>query len=428
MKGLSKYFIILTLLVAAPTELFCQPDLKDSTEAYNYWVQRGVTEIIYSMMEDFPKRLTDAEQAGKELYFEKFIDGIDKRSLSGIVKTFGEIEEFLKGNSYGNTARNIFLPLKTAFEQRKPFDDQFFTLISKYENSVNFDRKKTELLDGYKRSLEDLARVVQRVAEPGTIQAVAPFEPPEEKSVSVWVWIVTGFLAGLVGGAALIYYYSRSRIYSILKIEKKKYLSDLKKDQGQDIISRKYFSYVGLVSLLKDSKDRKSEALEKRREELVRLEDQNEVLRNETAQKDKIIASLKSAAEYRASDRGHSEGQPGKSYGIPVNKMEIYFTIPESDGSFKTSNARDGQDAGCFYKIEPDRSGQKGRLSFISGEYDLRALDNIDYYLNPVCEIQNIADRTFARKILMTDTGSVIKRGDYWKIEDNNKIKIKLVS
>jgi hypothetical protein len=67
MKGLSKYFIILTLLVAAPNELFCQPDLKDSTEAYNYWVQRGVTEIIYSMMEDFPKRLTDAELAGKEL-------------------------------------------------------------------------------------------------------------------------------------------------------------------------------------------------------------------------------------------------------------------------------------------------------------------------------------------------------------------------
>jgi hypothetical protein len=427
MKDLSKYFIILTLLVTAPCEIFCQPDLKDSTEAYNYWVQRGIPEIIYSMMEDFPKKLTDAEQAGKELYFKKYIDGIDKKSISDIEKSFGEIEKFLNGNSYGNTARNIFLPLKSAFEQRKPFDDQFFALVSRYENSVNFDRVKTELLDGYNSSLEDLTPVVERIAEPSTIQVVVPVEPPEVKSVSGWVWIFTAFLAGLAGGAALIYFYSRFRVYSILKTEKRKYFNDLKKNQGQDIILRKYFRYIGLVALLKNSKDRKSEDLERRKEELTRLEDQNEILRNETARMEKTITSLRSAAEFRVPETGHSARQPGKPYGIPIDKMEIYFTIPESDGSFKTANARDGMDAGCFYKIEPDGSGQKGRLSFISGEFDLRALDNIDFYLNPVCEIQNITDRTFARKILMTDTGSVIKRGDCWKVEDNSKIKIKLV-
>jgi len=90
-------------------------------------------------------------------------------------------------------------------------------------------------------------------------------------------------------------------------------------------------------------------------------------------------------------------------------------------------NAKSVQEIDCYYKIEPDKSGQYGRLYFISGNYDMRALDNIDYYLNPVCEIQNIINRTNARKIVMTATGVVVRRGDHWKVEESNKVKIKLV-
>ncbi len=427
MKERFRYFISLSVLSFIPYSLFSQPIFKDSTDAYNYWAQRGITEMIYSSMLDNPKSLNDEEKAGKKLYFEKYINGIDKKVFSDIEQAFNESEQFLNNNAYKNTAKNFFLPLKKAFEQRKPFNDQFFTVPHNYENPQNWDKKKAELLDSYRKSLQNKARVV-RPAEKIVLVPEAGAEMPTEKAIiSGWLWILTGLLMGFFGGALLIYMYSRSRIYSILKTEQRKYLNDLKKDNGQKLLHQKYFKYIGLVTLLKSSKDEKAKTNEEKNRKILDLESQNEKLRTETEQKDKIIADLKIAAEYKASVGVNSQRQPGKSSGITGNNMEIFFTIPESDGSFKNANAKDDHDNDCFYKIVPDKTGQKGKLYFISGDYDLRALDNIDYYLNPVCEIQNISDRTFARKILMTDPGFVTKRGEYWKIENNNKVKVKLV-
>jgi len=239
------------------------------------------------------------------------------------------------------------------------------------------------------------------------------------------MWIVIGFLPGVIAGGFLIYQYSKSRIYSILAAEKYKYLDDLKQDTGQDLLLRKYFRYIGIVAKLKLSKDQKKDIIENNNREIGQLKRQNEKLKTENDRKEIALAEQKNTAEKQTSARDRFDGDPGKS--IRNNKTEIYFTIPEGDGSFKTVNARNGQDIDCFYKIVPDKSGQKGKLYFIPGDFDLRALDNIDYYLNPVCEIQNISDRTYARKISMTDPGSVIRRGDIWIIEENNKIKIKLV-
>ena len=254
-----------------------------------------------------------------------------------------------------------------------------------------------------------------------------PAEPSGKKTIPVWLWIVIGFLPGFLAGSILIYQYSRSKIYSILVTEKYKYLDNLKQDTSQNLFLRKCFKYVGIVAILKISKDEKKYAIGNSNKEIIQLKNQNEKLRSEIEQKEKIIIDYKITANSQTSAREYYDGHPGKSHGISDAKPEIFFTIPESDGSFKSSNAKNGQDIDCFYKIVPDKSDQKGKLYFVSGDYDLRALDNIDYYLNPVCEIQNITDRTFARKILMTDPGIVVKRGDYWKIEDNCKVKIKLV-
>jgi hypothetical protein len=240
-----------------------------------------------------------------------------------------------------------------------------------------------------------------------------------------WIWCLIGFFPGIIAGGFLIYQYSKSRIYSILAAEKYKYLDDLKLDNGQNLLLRRYFKYIGIVAKLKLSKDQKKNIIENNSREIGQLKRQNEKLRAENEQNEKVITEQKITADKEASARDLFDGEPGKSF--RTNKTEIYFTIPEEDGSFKTVNARNGQDVDCFYKIVPDKSGQRGKLYFISGDYDLRALDNIDYYLNPVCEIQNISDRVYARNISMTDPGSVIKRGDIWKIEENNKVKIKLV-
>jgi hypothetical protein len=250
-----------------------------------------------------------------------------------------------------------------------------------------------------------------------------------------WVWIAGGTLLGFIAGAALIYIYSRVKIFSILRNEKRKYLNDLNYDSEQTLFVRKCFSYAGIVAMLKKSKDEKSEIILKKNLELRELKERNEDLRAEYAQKEKALKNrqvinespLTPGAPPDSRPVSQPASQPVRPEAVPPVKTEIFFTIPESDGTFKSVNAKSVQEIDCYYKIEPDKSGQYGRLYFISGNYDMRALDNIDYYLNPVCEIQNIINRTNARKIVMTATGVVVRRGDHWKVEESNKVKIKLV-
>ena len=243
----------------------------------------------------------------------------------------------------------------------------------------------------------------------------------EEKTGFVFViWVAAAFLIGLIAGSLLIYYYSRSKIYSILSAEREKYLHDLEQDTRQDTLLREIFRYIGIVGLLKKSKDKKVKIINNLDKKISELKGQNAKLKREY--KNRIDA---------ATEQGRANGFPDSSPDEPEdnsdNNSEIYFTIPESDGSFKNINARKTKEIDCFYKIETDDDFQGGKLYFISGEYDLRALDNIDYYLRPVCEIQNISDRSKARKIQMTGTGSVIKRGGSWIIDGKEKVKIKLV-
>jgi hypothetical protein len=246
-------------------------------------------------------------------------------------------------------------------------------------------------------------------------------------SIPVWVWIAGGTLLGFIAGAALTYIYSRVKIFSILSNEKRKYLNNLNYESEQTLFVRKFFSHIGIVAMLKKSKDEKSEIILKKNLEIRELKERNEDLRAEYAQKEKALKNRQAINESPLSPGTPQASQPVRPEPVPPVKTGIFFTIPESDGTFKSVNAKSVQEIDCYYKIEPDKSGQYGKLYFISGNYDMRALDNIDYYLNPVCEIQNIINRTNARKIVMTATGVVVRRGDHWKVEENNKVKIKLV-
>lgn len=263
--------------------------------------------------------------------------------------------------------------------------------------------------------------------QPDTVTSGQPFKI----SIPGWVWIAGGTLLGFIAGALLIYLFTRAKIFSILSNEKRKYIKDLKNDSEQTLFVRKFFSYVGVVAMLKKSKDEKSEIILKKNLEVRALKERNEDLRAEYAQKEKALKNRQVISESPVLPGvppvSQQASQPVRPEPVPPVKTEIFFTIPESDGTFKSVNAKSVQEIDCYYKIEPDKSGQYGRLYFIPGNYDMRALDNIDYYLNPVCEIQNIINRTNARKIVMTASGVVVRRGDHWKVEENNKVKIKLV-
>ena len=237
---------------------------------------------------------------------------------------------------------------------------------------------------------------------------------------AVIIWISAAFFVGLVAGGLLIYYYSRSKIYSILSAEREKYLHDLEHDSRQDPLLREVFKYIGIVGILKKSKDKKVKVINNSDKKFAELKAQYVNLKKEYKNRPVVATEQDRANEFPA-------GSPEEKEDISEINTEIYFTIPESNGSFKNTSARKIKEIDCFYKIEPDDDYQSGKLHFISGEYDLRALDNIDYYLSPVCEIQNISDRSKARKIQMTRTGSVIKRGDSWIIDGKDKVKIKLI-
>jgi hypothetical protein len=210
------------------------------------------------------------------------------------------------------------------------------------------------------------------------------------KSCPIVIICICCFLVGLFIGSR----YSRRKIYSLLYEEKNACIEGLK-DQ--------------LIQLKAKNEELFNEN--------ISLKAKNEELLNENI-------SLGGEIENFKSQSISNNLNPKQDNQEVLNQKFIYFDIPKTDGSFKNSKTHQRNDT--FYKIELDDSKQTGKLYFISGDYDLRALDNIDYYLNPVCEIQNIEDRIGAKRIKMVKTGTVILlNGDSWKIKE--KVKIKLI-
>src|SRR5660397_124253 len=69
--------------------------------------------------------------------------------------------------------------------------------------------------------------------QPDTVTSGHPFKI----SIPVWVWIAGGTLLGFIAGAALIYIFTRAKIFSILSNEKRKYLNNLNYDSEQTPVS-----------------------------------------------------------------------------------------------------------------------------------------------------------------------------------------------
>jgi len=104
----------------------------------------------------------------------------------------------------------------------------------------------------------------------------------------------------------------------------------------------------------------------------------------------------------------------------------VYFSIPDSEGCFSVEEQKESYDEyENWYKIEHNQNDNIGKLFYIPGIMDLRAIENIDFYLNPVCEIQNIMNRKNVTKIEMLEPGEVYLSGNTWKINKTKPVKIK---
>ena len=423
------FFLLVCFCISS--DLYSQPIIKDTTEAYNYWAKRGIIEMVYAYMQDYVATVDtnkiSKENKGAKDYRAKFIANVDKKDYIKVEKDFESIIQFLTKNNWAGTARKVSNTLIENYSQHKPIEDQFFINSSPYNNNKIWNEKKRDILNSYGSELSRLEKKPEKKEKADSPKTHIEDDNPKniKKDTIGLLLIFLYFLGGLIVGGFSIYLYSKSHIYSILSGEKHKYVDDLRYSH-----ERYLFKYIGLFAVLKKSKDEyKSKSKDEDfntqvgqlNRQISELNAKNTKLLNENIELGEIIE------RYKGKNIEPKSIQAAKANEDVLTSNAIYFTIPESDGSFRIANGKNIKEMDCFYKIEVDNNNQKGKLFFISSDFDSRALDNIDYYLNPVCEIENISDRTQAKKINVVNYGIVVLTGENWKIDTNNKLKIRLI-
>lgn len=230
-------------------------------------------------------------------------------------------------------------------------------------------------------------------------------------------------------GGLLMYLSLKRKVLSILHDEKHTYNSRIK---NSEIFNS--FKLIALIEMLKIRKDQYKEELNQLKEELdeelkntVKLT--NEVgiltLRNEELER-QVRELIRLTNDDPGTDREH-QPIPKSVRSANENKGQVstYFTIPENDGSFSIEKGEYFANSKKFYKIEAGENSDYGKLYFLSGDLDVKAINNIDFYLIPVCEVENLAMSNSATRIIQQQHGTVVKIADKWVVD--KKIKVKLI-
>lgn len=426
-RSINKPLLIL-LLVFVSIQIWAQPTLGDSALVSNYWKKRGVIEVVYASMQDFltinPTAL--AEKKGMDAYLDKYIKRIDYKSIPDIERDYEGLSDFLVNNNWKSTAKKLFSPLKERIDKKAELDYDFFSVINAPGDSCL--KIQQSIINKYLVAIKEFKKIPDEsmpniMTNNGSgVSSGLPSRSSYTKSSIYDLWHILAFIAGLIIGGILVYFNLKRKVLSIFKSEKKEYKSILNKNGRKPFI----FTFLSIIEILKYSKDEYKSPLEKMttvdqldilKHEITELKGKNKELFDENIGLGQKIEKLTLKSEL-----GHNKTKSlNESSNIQKN---LFYNIPEIDGSFKIESAKDFKDQDSLYKLEII-SNTNGNIFFLSGDYDLRAIENIDYYLNPVCEVQNIANRDFAKKVEMVNKGTILLNGDLWKIKD--KIKIKLV-
>ncbi len=268
-----------------------------------------------------------------------------------------------------------------------------------------------------------------------------------------WIIIVVGIVVGFFIGRAHVLYKARREITDVLNnrirrenigysFSKRVYEimnrkvhtnNDLKSKEMQSFEVNKYN-----LELLEDN-------IKKHRKEILDLMDRVkklEVTNRELLERllhyepdyksEKIKESYPTAVKNVSVEKGGVQNDAAnrneeqtKPYVTKYTKHQ-YFSMPESDGSFKLSNGKPSNDGKSNFQIEFEESSKHGELTFISSDRDQRAINRLESFLKPVCEIENISSVATSSKIHVIEKGRVRLVNDSWVIDPRNKIKIKL--
>lgn len=432
-----KILFPLIFLVGITNIVFAQPQVKDSSEAYNYWAQRGIIEMLSTYMKDQESRfkLSAEEKEGIQKYESRKESSLNTIESTTVFIT--EIPELLQNNSWKSTYKLVFLPLKNKFDNNVLLNSNFFSIDAKsggQYTSDNWKKQQEEILSNYSSALEKFAErhktqepVVSQpiVKEKQEQDASEPFNRHNKNSNVDWLkWTKYFgiFLIGLLLGGSLVFFISKRKIYSILDFEKDKYLHDLRLS-GETFI----FKYIGLFYVLKKRKeDYKNEIDGKNGDKSnILLKEQIETLKRENLKlkqlNDASTKQIQSIDEKKSSTQEWNIEKPQKT------KQKLFFSMPENDGSFIIDNGEPSNDGRKYFRIEFFEDSENGDLFFIPSERDKRAINRLESYLKPVCEIENIANAENATRIEFISPGKVNSRNNRWLIESDNKVKIKLI-
>lgn len=217
-------------------------------------------------------------------------------------------------------------------------------------------------------------------------------------------------------------YSSSSRVKTILKKEKKQYTNAIKKQKDSFLVT-----HLDLVRLLKERKDFYKDGGKDREMDNEENEGYESVISNLQWQIENLkeqIANQDNSNAYKSAPAPVSiVKEPENTNG----RNSLYFTIPENGGCFISDKAESTDDGRKFYKIEFSQHSNQGKLFFISSDNDKRAINRIETYLKPVCDIENILHAEKANKVEMLSPGKVTLANNAWVIDNNHKVKVKLL-
>jgi len=441
MMNKNGFIVLIIILLSFVSTLSAQPQ-KDSTEAYNYWAQRGIIEMVYAYMNDYVETVGEAkaksEIVGRDKYKENYISEINNNELV----SFETISSFLKSNSWGGTEKNLLQPLLKNYKENVELDSNFFSakkpgsndlitvIPGKNNNNTNWHKKKQEIINNYNNQLLVLPEngLQKEEFKKEKVTSVIEKKPKQVSSEhSKWMqWIIflLVFILGVLIGGWLIYAISKNSIYSILASEKDKYLRDVKSSTESFI-----FKYVGLFFILKNSKDDYKSKFEQinnnnfksnnQRAKIYKLEREISELKQKVSQSVTIPEELDLKPEIK------------NTYEWEIKQTEtvtrkLFFSMPESNGRFIVDNGETSNDGRKYFKIEYNEGSETGEFYYISGDRDKRAINRLESYLKPACDIENIENADSATNIEFIKSGKVVLINDSWVIDSDNKVKIKL--
>jgi len=446
---MNKNVFIVVILLGFLNTLSAQPQLKDSAEAYNYWAQRGIIEMVYAYMNDYIETIGEAkaesEIVGRDKYEENYISKIDNKELA----SFDTISSFLKKNNWSGTEKKLFNPLVRNYENKAELDSNFFSAKKPGSNdlitaipgnvnkNINWNQKAKTIINEYKKILDSLSiKTIPEQSEKEVSQSENNHSQAEitynannsqrrtnsdsgvfqsiMKYYDIILYILIAFIIGFIVG----------REWYLIMVKRK--ISKVSNDEvhHEDSIVTRFKKLIRENNELKKNiKFRTTDDsvfVKSLKEENERLKRENYEFKQKESQLDNV--TQKPDIESETINTHEWEIKQPKTA-----TRKLFFSMPESDGRFIVNNGEPSNDGRKYFRIEYIEGSETGELYYISGDRDKRAINKLESYLKPVCDIENITSSESAKNIVFNKPGIVRLINDNWKIDPGKKVKIKLI-